>query len=148
MHPLVPAWRGPIRELSRWTRGHADQQNIYRQLCQALPSPTEDHNGIGYRDPGPRICLYSFTVGELSMDSYIETVYVGVTRNPHIRFQQHRRRPWWRRVTHAYIDHLDCRYHEGPVCSALDLDRAARMNERWLIDFIEPTENILGGCVD
>jgi hypothetical protein len=128
LHPMVDAFSGEFHELKSWARGIGDYNDLYRTCQQELVN-----------DPGPGIYVYVFggdqTAGE-------DTLYVGVTRNPHIRFAQHRRHSsWWRHAISAVVWRIDCRWHEGPLCTTSELDLAARHLEMWLIELFEPTEN-------
>lgn len=70
-------------------------------------------------------------------------IYIGVTRNPHMRFDKHRGySSWWSRVTDAVVYRIDCRWHDGPVCSVSELDHAARYLEGWMVEMFDPTENL------
>lgn len=71
-------------------------------------------------------------------------IQVGATRNPHHRFFEHQRAPWWSHVTTALVYRIDCRWHEGPPCSVPELDHAARYLEDWLIDLFEPEQQLAG----
>lgn len=124
-HPMIVDFAGDVSDLSSWTRGSAKALDAYRQGCQP--------------DPGPS--MYVYTMVNVGDDDGIgEVVYVGITGNPHLRFSEHRKKYWWRRVNWVLVERIDCLWHDE-VCSFHQLQRAARHLENWLIDLHEPTEN-------
>lgn len=128
LHPLVEVFDGELHELDKWTRSIADRTCIYRDVREYLA-----------KDPGLGIYVYIFGGDRQRGD---DVLYIGVTRNPHTRFAQHRRHgSWWKHATYTFIQHIDCRWHDGPPCSVDELDRAARYLEGWLIELLEPTAN-------
>ena len=135
LHPLVEDFSGEVEELNAWTRKVLDRNGIYRTVRSEL-----------VKDPGPVLYLYIFGG---KPDRGDDTLYVGITRNPHIRFAQHRRRShWWNDVTDAVVHRIDCRWHEPPACSVSELDKAGRRLETWMIELLEPSENRALGRVD
>jgi hypothetical protein len=136
LHPLLNEFDGIVADLKDWSRKRARVIGCYRSFCAAV-----ELDSRAPRDPGPSMYVYAFTAGPWK--SMRECVYVGQTRNPHARFQTHRKAHWWPRVTHAVVDRFDCRYHpDDPVCTAAELDGAGRALEAWYIRNLEPTENL------
>ena len=114
LHPLQLAFAGEVNDVLQWAR----------------------YAATTIESVGPRYYIYSFSV---AAEEPIETVYVGMTRNPAMRFSDHRRKPWFQRVNWSCVDYLCCSSHQ---CSIYDFKRAAREIETWLIDRTEPTENL------
>jgi hypothetical protein len=144
LHPLLDCFRGTVSELNIWASKQASINGMYREICRTVPAPGAGYakGAIGNRDPGPSVYIYTFTAGsDLTSFNCNEIIYTGITRNPKIRFQQHCKKFWWKRVTHAIVDRIDCRYHDGPLCSILDLAKSAQAIESWIISLLEPTEN-------
>lgn len=134
-HVPANAFEGAADDLIPWAKGAAPVNDVYRRFCAAV-----EHSGRKPRDPGPSIYVYMLVAG--APPGITEVVYVGITRNPYLRFGQHRKRLWWRRVTWATVGRMDCRNHDGPVCSAAELNEVARTHETSIIEVFEPTENL------
>lgn len=68
-----------------------------------LPDPTQADEALHRARAAERTALYR------CFDADDELLYVGISKDPKTRFEQHRDKPWWRDVTMRVVEWYDNR---------------------------------------